>query len=360
MPLVANLADTSSEPLVSIIVRTCGNRQHLLRECLLSIGAQDYARIEINVVEDGTTNAQPVIDSLRSIVRIPINYRSIPKSGRCVAGNVGLEMSNGDYLNFLDDDDQFLPNHVLLLATALSATPEVDAVYGGALEVPTKFLSLDPLQYTEGPRKPCPPVDFSRARLWYENFLPIQSIMFRRELFERYGGFDLELDMLEDWNLWNRYFTTSQARRVDAVTSFFRMPGDPEERRLRSAAHDRYIPIAARKRDELPISLTIGEVLAIGNELWKIRIPEILLLLRLRQWLTRSPWRRAITLGVLKTIVFGYSVLRNVVSRKPAAPPVSPVSAPSDGGVAAREPSDFRSHRTATEPRPLPHSATVP
>jgi glycosyltransferase involved in cell wall biosynthesis len=359
MPLVANPAGSSPEPLVSIIVRTCGNRQHLLRECLLSIGVQDYPHLEINVVEDGTSNAGPVVDGVRSTIRFPINYRSIPKSGRCVAGNVGLQMSTGSYFNFLDDDDQFLPNHVLLLATALSASPEVDAVYGGALEVPTIFQSLDPLQYTEGPRKPCPTVDFSRARLWYENFLPIQSIMFRRELFERYGGFDLELDMLEDWNLWNRYFTTSQARRIDAVTSFFRMPGDPEERRRRSAAHDRYIPIAARKRDELPISLTIGEVLDIGNELWKIRIPEILLLLRLRQWLTRGPVRRTLSLGVLKTILFGYDVLRNLAPRKTAA--ACPSATARQGGKGGgRELPEIPSPRTNAEPRPLSHRATVP
>ena len=59
--------------------------------------------------------------------------------------------------------------------------------------------------------------------------------MFRRELFLRHGGFDVELERLEDWDLWTRYFAAGSAEFVPATTSFFRIPASAAERWRRKA-----------------------------------------------------------------------------------------------------------------------------
>lgn len=46
---------------------------------------------------------------------------------------------------------------------------------------------------------------FNRLLLYTFNYIPIQSIMFQKSLYEEYGGFDEKLDNLEDWDLWVRY-----------------------------------------------------------------------------------------------------------------------------------------------------------
>ncbi|MBC7203621.1 MAG: hypothetical protein H5U29_08890 [Pusillimonas sp.] len=56
------------------------------------------------------------------------------------------------------------------------------------------------------------------------NFIPIQSILFKRELFELRGGFDRKLEQLEDWNLWLRYGLGSNFLFIPKTTSLFRSP----------------------------------------------------------------------------------------------------------------------------------------
>ena len=237
-------------PLVSVIVRTYGQRRHLLRECLQSIAAQDYRKIEIVVVEDGSSQSAECVQQFRDATDLAVQYHSIAKGGRCRAGNKGLESASGSLLNFLDDDDQFYPHHVGLLATKLGSRPDLAAAYALSLKVPMSIQSYDPLVYTLEPGYPFRGGPFSLGRLCYQNFLPIQSVMFRRELFLRHGGFDVELERLEDWNLWIRYFTTGDAEFIDEVTSSFRVPVALREHLQRSATLDRYYRLALQKQRE--------------------------------------------------------------------------------------------------------------
>jgi glycosyltransferase involved in cell wall biosynthesis len=222
-------------PLVSIIVRTCAGRQQLLHECLRSIAAQDYRKIEIVVVEDGSAKSRNLVERFRGTTDLAVQYHGIAKVGRCRAGNQGLESASGCLLNFLDDDDQFFPNHVGVLATRLRNRPDLAAAYALSLAVRTSIRSLDPLVYRAQPGRPFQGGPFSLARLVNGNFLPIQSVMFRRELFLRHGGFDVELEQLEDWNLWTRYFATGRAEFVNETTSFFRVPASAVQRWRRKA-----------------------------------------------------------------------------------------------------------------------------
>ena len=64
----------------------------------------------------------------------------------------------------------------------------------------------------------------------HHNFIPIQSILFRRELYLSRGGFDTGLDQLEDWNLWLRYGFNNQFNYIPKTTSLFRTPANPDTR----------------------------------------------------------------------------------------------------------------------------------
>lgn len=57
--------------------------------------------------------------------------------------------------------------------------------------------------------------------------------MFNRKLYEVMGGFDEELDLLEDWDLWVRYSLKSNFLFVPKCTSLYRVPANNEERQKR-------------------------------------------------------------------------------------------------------------------------------
>ena len=283
--------------LVSIIVRTCAGRGRLLMECLRSIDAQDYRKIEIVVVEDGSAEAKACVERFLANTDLAIQYHSIDKAGRCRAGNKGLESASGSLMNFLDDDDQFYPNHVGLLEAKLRSRPDLVAAYSQALEVPISFQSLDPLVYTEQPGIPFRGGAFSLGRLWCQNFLPIQSVMFRRELFLRHGGFDLELDRLEDWNLWIRYFSTGNAEFIDKVTSFFRVPISSRDQLQRNAEIDSYYPLAVQKQREVFDQMPDGRREALAREIDNFRLTQISIPSGVRQWINGNPFYRSIVIG---------------------------------------------------------------
>jgi len=91
----------------------------------------------------------------------------------------------------------------------------------------------------------------------HHNYIAIQSIVFQRELFERYGGFDLELDNLEDWNLWLRYSSQRDFKLLKKTTSMYRTPWDLSEKVTRQGSLDAYYD-AAQKKNEAFLA-AIGE-----------------------------------------------------------------------------------------------------
>ncbi|HEX3659042.1 MAG TPA: glycosyltransferase [Pirellulales bacterium] len=233
-PATDQPAGAESRPPVSIVVRTCRGRLDFLRESLASLFAQTYSALQIVVIEDGSADAGPLVERLAASARRPILYRSIEKAGRCRAGNVGLALAGGRLLGFLDDDDRLFPGHVAGLVEALVRQPATSAAYSLACEVPTHVFSHEPLCYQEVTRYVVHRRRWQPAEMAGRNFLPIQGVLFRRELFERYGGFDERLECLEDWDLWRRYLAAGEFAHVDRVTSMHRVPADARQ------AHARY------------------------------------------------------------------------------------------------------------------------
>lgn len=213
-------------PLVSIVTRTFGPNTSILREAIASVCNQTYDRIEHVIVEDRTDCAEDLVSSLRDAYGRDIRYVRSLGGGRSLAGNTGLEQSNGAFLMFLDNDDLLLADHVEILVRALLDAPEAPASYSLGWEVSTYYDQNG--RYREDPPIHVPNHDgaFDIARLQKGNFLPIQNVLFRRSLFEQYGGFDPEIDHLEDWNLWIRYASSGDFRHVPKTTAMYRVPGD--------------------------------------------------------------------------------------------------------------------------------------
>jgi len=105
-------------PLVSIIVRT-KDRPKLLKRALQSIAAQAYRPIEVVLVNDGGYDLD--IEEIRNILQdVSLNYIRLEKNtGRAHAGNVGIENARGEYIGFLDDDDEYYPEHLHFLTENL-------------------------------------------------------------------------------------------------------------------------------------------------------------------------------------------------------------------------------------------------
>ena len=207
-------------PLVSVIVRT-KDRPPLLANALRSIADQTYANLEIVVVNDGGQDVRDVVTALAG--NIPVTYIAHEKSkGRSAAANSGLKAARGLYLNFLDDDDVFYPDHVETLVSAILSRDEkvvyssvLSAHFSGPAENPEncikKVVNHD--------------IDFDADRILFQNYIPIMSALFHRDILSKVEGFSEDLTLFEDWDFWIRASRHFRFHHVDKVTAEYRFYG---------------------------------------------------------------------------------------------------------------------------------------
>lgn len=98
-------------PLISIIIPVY-NAQDWLKPCIESIIHQSYTNIEIILVNDGSTdNSGTILDNYaRQDSRITVKDK--PNGGPSAARNLGIDIARGEYLIFVDADDELHPDMV--------------------------------------------------------------------------------------------------------------------------------------------------------------------------------------------------------------------------------------------------------
>ena len=245
------------DPLVSILIRTT-NRPAWLRQALTTCAHQTHPRLEVVVVEDGPAASAAVVDEFAS--RMRVRYIALgERRGRARAGNVALQAARGEWLNFLDDDDVLFADHVeVLLDAALRAGAR--GAYGFAWESHTRVIDAGRALYEETLNVPRLRRRFDRIALWQQNFLPIQSVLFHRGLWQRHGGFDEEMDQLEDWNLWTRYTIEEDFVGVEKTTSKYRVPDDPRAAAERQARLDAAYADALARQKALRLTVSPRDI----------------------------------------------------------------------------------------------------
>ena len=249
----------TSGKTVSVIIRTCG-RPAVLRETLITLRNQTYRNFEVVIEEDGPETAAEMIR--QEFGDLNIRYEATgEKVGRCRAGNMAMARATGDYLNFLDDDDLFYADHLETLVKELEDHPEYRIAFTLSFETPIKVLSLDPYQYQTLGIYGVDRGDFNRVNLSHHNLFPIQAVMFERGVYEELGGFDEELDMLEDWNLWVRYACRYAFRMAKKTTSMYRVPANRKQRETRGKELDRALADVRARHGGLLMECSVAELL---------------------------------------------------------------------------------------------------
>jgi glycosyltransferase involved in cell wall biosynthesis len=88
---------------LSLVIPT-KDRPHLLRRALRSIAEQDFAPMEVVIVDDGSAEVAPEYPSLNILV-----HRNEQSVGAAAARNLGALSAKGSLIGFLDDDDEYMP-----------------------------------------------------------------------------------------------------------------------------------------------------------------------------------------------------------------------------------------------------------
>jgi GT2 family glycosyltransferase len=206
--------DMANNPLVSIIVRT-KDRPKLLKRAIQSISAQTYRPIEVVLVNDGGCDLD--VGELKDILRdISLNYMRLEKNtGRSHAGNVGLENAKGEYIGFLDDDDEFYPEHLKVLATK-RMNSSLRIAYTDAEVVFVDIVGEDKI--VEKFKYVFYSQEFSPDMLLIQNYIPFICLLFHRSVFDDVR-FDESFEIFEDWKILIRLSQKYWFEHIKKVTA---------------------------------------------------------------------------------------------------------------------------------------------
>jgi O-antigen biosynthesis protein len=158
--------------------------------------AQSYARLEVCIVDDGSTTPVGLPPDLASDPRVRLERvdRSI---GPGAARNLGVERTRAPLLAFLDDDDEWLPDKLARQVEVLRRSAhDVAAVDCGWELVDGVGRTIS--RVTTDPNRDL------RRLLLEDACIPTTAVVLRRSAFTAVGGFDARLPRMEDWDLWLR------------------------------------------------------------------------------------------------------------------------------------------------------------
>ncbi len=183
-------------PKVSAIITT-HNRISLLPRAINSVLNQTYDNIELIIISDGSTDGT---DEFMQKYNDKSNIKFIsyyPAKGGNYARNRGILEARGDFIAFLDDDDEWLPEKITKQVLEFEADNSIGLVYTGKNIIYTdKKISYRSISTNKGNPK---------TDILISNFIGTTStVMVKRDIAIKCGLFDENLCAQQDYDLWIR------------------------------------------------------------------------------------------------------------------------------------------------------------
>ena len=180
----------TSQPLVTAVI-PCFNAAATLLRAIDSVRGQSYPNLEIIAVDDGSRDGTATL--LRQQEALGVRVITQANAGAAAARNAAIAVARGEFLAFLDADDEWHPNKIALQIELLASHPamvlvgcraEVIGLDGGRLPV-------------NASREPTVGVEAWRILLHHSFFIP-SVLAARTETVRRIGGFTARMRAGED------------------------------------------------------------------------------------------------------------------------------------------------------------------
>ena len=223
-------AITAESPLISVIMpvyNACRiNRLFLLR-ALESIAKQTYRNVELIIVDDGSTDdtRQVCEQFLAEHPDLRAKYLYKQNGGQSVARNFGATACQGEYIGFLDQDDEWYENKLEEVVPWL-ADKSIDVLYTDSDVIDgDDQVTFKSIHQTEKYGWPHPKTSIEDI-LFKDIFVMPGLMTIKKSAFEQVAGFDENLSGYEDDDLFLRLFENFKVFYLPVPTLRWRLYGD--------------------------------------------------------------------------------------------------------------------------------------
>jgi glycosyltransferase involved in cell wall biosynthesis len=208
------MSPENTHPTVSVIIATY-NMARFLPHALESALAQTYEAIEVQVVDDGSTDdTRHVLDPFLTDPRVRYHYQD--NGGQASAKNRGIQEAGGEIVGFLDADDMWMTQKLERQLPLFAEQPQVGVVYSRLQEIDESGNPLGVLGHRLHRGWVTKP-------LFVRNFVGFNTALVRKACLEEADGFDETLGMGIDWDLWLRISTRHQFDYVNEALTYYRV-----------------------------------------------------------------------------------------------------------------------------------------
>ncbi len=195
-------------PFISVIVPTY-NRLELLKLTLDSVRKQTFRDFEIVVVDDGST------DGTWEWLEDQADLRALrqPNSGIATSRNNGAAAARGRWFAFLDHDDLWAPEKLQIQADFIRDNPEVALVAARHVRLGNRYSRPERPTWIKGDLL---------VKVFSESFIHTSSVVIKREVFDKIGGFPARYRFADEFDVWLRIARDYPIAFVDQPLVFIR------------------------------------------------------------------------------------------------------------------------------------------
>ncbi|OCC15885.1 putative glycosyl transferase [Dissulfuribacter thermophilus] len=180
--------------MVSVIIPTYNNGS-IINRAIYSALKQVEVPLEIIIVDDGSTDDTEKI--VRSSPSSSVRYFFQKNAGPAAARNLGITMAKGEFIAFLDADDEWRPGYLKKVIDQFKKDEKIGLIFTWAILRDNRGNEVIRNYYSPSRNK------------WHTIFWPnplqcTSSTVCRKSFLDKVGGFDESLRTREDQDLWIR------------------------------------------------------------------------------------------------------------------------------------------------------------
>jgi glycosyltransferase involved in cell wall biosynthesis len=182
--------------MISVVIPMY-NAESTIISCLDSVKNQTYLDFEIIIINDGSQDNGPnlVRQFISQNAQLDIKYLEKENGGVSLARNIGMKLAKGEYIAFLDSDDEWHKDKLKVQFEVLHSNPSIDLL--GCNRNEEHFEKFYTKKFTRL-------TSISSRILLYKNFFSTPCVILKKEVLNNVGFFDEDQKYMEDCNYWMR------------------------------------------------------------------------------------------------------------------------------------------------------------
>lgn len=213
------LAATHTPPKLSVVMSVY-NAEHYLSAAMESVLTQSYTDFEFVIIDDGSTDKSPEILQEYAAKDDRIRIITQKNTGLTVALCTGCDIARGEYIARMDADDYSLPSRFEKQVALLDANPDLVAATGDVEHFTDDGTVLTIVKLDQEPK-------LIRFYNCFVNYIGGHGqVMFRRDVYDKVGGYDPTFRMSQDYDLWAKLLTQGDFGIVPETIYRFRTGHD--------------------------------------------------------------------------------------------------------------------------------------